>query len=216
MKKTFVFLMFVTVLAASVFAQDEPEEAAQKKHQFPDNYFGVSIGAAGMKTGEHGIFTVDFGVSYGFYLHEWVSINTGLFFHTELYSEDNLLTDSEPMLTPLCFTIPFGIHFNVPKFEWLYTGLNVAINIPIADFRSGDQDALSGNNVFISLPVDLGFDFIKPGTGGSRVFLRITPTFHKGGIAVPVGFVWQIYNWKVFSPKVEVNVPPPPVINIKH
>jgi hypothetical protein len=213
MKKQFVFLMIVAVFATSVFAQNETEDISEneplKKHQFLDNYFGVSVGAAGMKTSDHGIFTADIGVAYGFYLHEWVSINTGLLFHTEIYSDKNLLTGNDPMVTPLCFTIPFGVHFNIPKAEWLYTGVNVAINIPIADFRSGEQDAFSGKDVFISLPVDLGFDFIKPGRGGSRAFLRVTPTFHNGGVAVPVGFVWQIYNWKVFAPKVEVNVPPP-------
>jgi hypothetical protein len=33
---------------------------------------------------------------------------------------------------------------------------------------------------------------------------------------VPVGIVWQMWNWRAFSPKVEVKVPevnvPPPVI----
>jgi hypothetical protein len=74
-------------------------------------------------------------------------------------------------------------------------GVNVAINIPIADLlRPRDQDFSSRGDVFISLPIDLGFDFIKSGRGGPRVFLRVTPTFHKGGMTVPVGLVWQIYN----------------------
>ncbi|MDR0442106.1 MAG: porin family protein [Treponema sp.] len=219
MKKLFVFIMVVAV-ATSVFAQNETEDISEneplKKHQFLDNYFGVSIGAAGMKTSENGIFTVDIGVTYGFYLHDWVSINTGLLFHTELYSEKNLLTGNEPMVTPLCFTIPFGIHFNIPKAEWLYTGVNVAVNIPIADFRSWKKDDFSQKDVFLSLPIDLGFDFIKPGRGGSRAFLRITPTFHNGGTVIPIGFVWQIYNWKVFAKQVEVNVPTPPTVIIIH
>jgi len=234
MKKLFTIMISFAVLAAPVFGQDESENIAEnnqlKKHQFLDNYFGVSAGAAGMKTADNGIFTAHFGVTYGFYLHEWVSINTGLLFHTEIYSNQNLLTNNEPMVTPLCFSIPIGVHFNIPKAEWLYTGVSVNINIPIANLRSSwaaakpeERDVFKENHVFISLPFDLGFDFIKPGKGGSRAFIRVTPTFHKSGIIVPIGFVWQIYNWKVFSqnvnvnaqiPKVEVNVPPPPSIII--
>jgi len=217
MRKLFGFLTIIIGLTVSVFAQEGLENEAanisQKKHQFLDNYFGVGVGVGGMRMYDNGIFTATLGVSYDFYLHDWLSINTGLLFHTELYSDHNLLTDSEPMVTPLCFTIPFGVHFNIPGVEWLYSGVNIAINIPIADLQSPrDQDFSSRGDVFVSLPIDLGVDFIKPGRGGPRVFFRATPTFHKGGIAVPVGLVWQIYNWKVFSKKVEVevNVPPPP------
>jgi len=224
MKKLFIFLMSVAILATSVFAQNEEESIGEnnqlKKHQFLDQYFGLTIGAAGMRTNNHGIFTGNLGVTYGFYLHEWISINTGLLFHTEVYADHNLLTNTTPMVTPLCFTIPIGVHFNIPKVEWLYTGVSIAVNIPIANLQSPrEQDVFGESNVFISLPIDLGFDFIRPGRGGSRAFIRVTPTFHKGGITVPVGFVWQIYNWKVFSqkvdvnvevPKVEVNIPPPP------
>jgi len=226
MRKPFMFLLIIAIFIMPVFAQDEPENISEnaplKKHQFLDNYFGVSIGAAGMKTNNHGIFTANIGVSYDFYLHDWVSINTGFLLHTELYSDHNLLTGNEPMVTPMCFTIPFGVHLNIPKVEWLYTGVNVAINIPIADLQSPrEEDVYTKNDVFISLPIDLGFDFIKSGKGGPRAFFRIAPTFHKGGMAVPVGFVWQIYNWKVFNKKVEVEVnvpppPPPPTIIIIH
>ena len=229
MRKFFGFLVIIIGLnTIPIFAQEEQENeldnAPQKKHQFLDNYFGVGIGVGGMRMNDNGIFTADLGVSYDFYLHEWVSINTGLLFHTEIYSDHNLLTNDEPMITPFCFTIPFGVHFNIPKVEWLYTGVSVAINIPIADLRSPrDQDFSSRGNIFVSLPIDLGFDFIKPGRGGSRVFFRVTPTFHKGGMTVPVGLVWQIYNWRAFTPKVEVNVPevevnvpPPPTVIIIH
>ncbi|MCL2273230.1 MAG: hypothetical protein FWC19_10560, partial [Treponema sp.] len=98
MKKLFIFLMSVAILATSVFAQNEEESIGEnnqlKKHQFLDQYFGLSIGAAGMRTNDHGIFTGNFGVTYGFYLHEWISINTGLLFHTEVYADHNLLTNT--------------------------------------------------------------------------------------------------------------------------
>ena len=217
MKKLFLLIFFTAIFFTPLFAQNEPEENTKeplpKKHQQMDMYFGFSAGAAGMKTSEHGIFTANLGVAYGFYLHKWVSLNTGLLFHTEFYSGHNLLTNSNPMAAPFCFTLPFGLHFNIPGVEWIYTGVNIAINIPIANLKSsGDHDAFSGNNIFISMPIDFGFDFIQAGKGGSRAFIRITPTFHSGGFIVPVGLVWQIYNWKVFAQKVEVEVkvPPPP------
>jgi hypothetical protein len=237
MKKQFVFLMIVFVFALPVFAmyeasaefensvpaQNDPENISEKtplkKHQFPDNYFGVALGFGGMRFFDRGILTGALGVSYDFYPNDRVSINTGFLLHTELYQEKNLLTANEAMVSPLCFTIPFGVHFNMPKVEWLYAGVNLAINIPIMDLNSGDKNAFSQKDVFISLPIDLGFDFIKPGRGGPRVFFRITPTFHKDGIAVPIGLVWQIYNWKVFAKKVDIKVPrrsyPPKIIIIQ-
>jgi hypothetical protein len=54
---------------------------------------------------------------------------------------------------------------------------------------------------FVGLPIDIGFDSVKPGRGGGRFFFRITPEFHKKGVAVPIGFIWQIYNWKIYSKK---------------
>jgi hypothetical protein len=35
----------------------------KKKHLFLDNYFGVGIGAGGMRMNDNGIFTADLGVS---------------------------------------------------------------------------------------------------------------------------------------------------------
>ena len=199
------------------------ETTPQGKHQQFDQYFGISVGSAGMRMNDSGILTADFGVNYGFYIFNWLSLNTGVLFHTELYFGNNLLTGTEPMQTPLCFTIPFGFHFNIPKVEWLYTGASFAVNIPIADYRtSGERNSFSENNVFFSLPIDIGIDFIKPNRGGSRLLFRVTPTFHKSDTIVPVGVIWQIYNWRVFHKtvdvkvdvNVEVNVPPPPVINV--
>jgi len=229
MKKVFLLIMLILISAAQVFAQNGQESAAEKslikKHQFADQYFGVSAAAAGMKTSESGIFTASTGVAYSFYLNEWISLNTGFFIHTEVYFDYNFLANNGQVAAPLCFTIPFGVHFNIPGASWLYTGVSAAINIPIADMKSpGARNVFTADNVFISVPVDFGFDFIRPGNGGSRLFFTVTPIFHKDGIAVPVGLVWQIYNWKVFKPKVDVNVDvpkidvnvTPPSVNIIH
>jgi hypothetical protein len=219
----FVILIGTAVFAFAETGQNELEAIDQKKHQQFDQFFGVNVGLGGMKMSDAGIFTASLGVNYGFYLFDFMSINTGISFHTENYFGTNLLSKDRPLQTPLCFTIPIGIGFNIPKAEWLYTGVNFAVNIPVADLRSSnDLDAFSKDDVFFSLPIDVGIDFMKPGRGGSRLFLRVTPTFHNEKTIVPVGIVWQIWNWRVFAKKVEVVVPPvevnvpPPVINIRY
>jgi hypothetical protein len=55
----------------------------------------------------------------------------------------------------------------------------------------------TNGDFFVGLPIDIGFDFVKPGRGGGRFFFRITPEFHEGGTVLPIGFIWQIYNWKI-------------------
>jgi len=229
MKKLLIVMMIAATIAllttAPVFSQNVTEKKSTTsqlgKHQFLDQYFGVNIGASGMKTGNNGILTADIGVNYNLYLHKWVSISTGFILHMENYFNHNYLTNNDHMMIPFCFTIPFSLNINIPKIEWLYLGIGAGINIPITDLKSPKvNNALGKNNVFFSLPVDFGFDFIKSNKG-SRLFVRVTPTFYKGGITVPVGFVWQIYNWRVYSrkidvyvetPKIEVNVPPPVII----
>jgi hypothetical protein len=222
MKNICLVLMVIGLLAFPVFAQEEMENNLEKKHEQFNQFFGVNVGVGGMKISDSGIFTANLGVGYGFYLFDWLSINSGVSFHTEIYSGSNLLSSGEAMQTPFCFTIPIGFHFNIPKAEWIYTGVSLAVNIPIADFQSSNnQNAFSGNKVFLSIPIDLGFDFIRTGSGGPRLLLRATPTFHETGVVVPVGIMLQIWNWRVFTPNVEVNVPPPPpvinppVINIR-
>lgn len=215
MKNQAGYLMIIIFLAAPVFAQNDFEYDPQNRHNQFDNYLGVSLGAGAMMMEDNSIYSADFGATYGFYAFKRLSINTGIFLHAELYSDINLVSGNEPMQAPLYFIIPFGIHFNIPKAEWLYAGINVCINFPLADLKSpGKRDAFTESNTFISMPIDLGVDLIKPGRGGSRILFRITPTFHNSETAVPVGIMWQIYNWKVLSKKAEVTVPPPPVIKI--
>ena len=213
MKRMFGILILIAVITSAIFARDESPDTLQNKRQPLDNYLGPGLGMGGMKLNDGAIFTIDFGISYDFYLLSWLSINTGIYAHQEIYhnqpSDDKRIV---PKGNPFCFTIPFGIHINIPKAEWLYTGFNIGLNIPIFDIeRSTDLEAYTKDDFFVSLPVDLGFDLIRPGKGGSRVFFRITPAFHKGGIALPIGLVWQIHNWKIGPKKIEVTVPPPPV-----
>jgi hypothetical protein len=152
--------------------------------------------------------TFDFGLTYDFYLFNWLSFNTGLLLHPDIYlvldqDFNNVDSFTDIAATPLCLTIPFAAHVNIPKVEWLYAGIGLSLNIPVTSMLDGTVDlgVDTKGDFFVGLPIDIGFDFVKPGRGGGRFFFRITPEFHENGTAVPIGFMWQIYNWKLYSKK---------------
>jgi hypothetical protein len=72
-------------------------------------------------------------------------------------------------------------------------GAGVNLNIKALDLVK----TVPGDPFFIGIPIDFGFDMIKPGKGGSRFFFRVTPEIHEKGTPIPIGFIWQIYNWKI-------------------
>ena len=220
MKKLTGLAIIFIALASFVYAEEEDNKSAAKHEAF-SQFFGLNLSGAAMKLNDGEIYTASFGISYDFYFLSWLSINSGILFHQEIYTRQP--TDNSrfvPEGNPFCFTIPIGIHFNIPKAEWIYTGVSFAFNIPISNANSPDaKDFYKQSDIFCSLPIDLGFDFIKAGKGGSRLFLKVTPTFYNSGIAFPAGIVWQVYNWRIFKPKVEVpkvevNIPPPPSTTI--
>jgi hypothetical protein len=112
----------------------------------------------------------------------------------------------------LFLTIPFNIHFNIPMVEWLYSGLGVEIHIPISD---AGLDRLIGADItkyfpggsikgetFVSMPIDVGFDFSRVKANGkearSRLFLRVEPEFFGEGLmSLPISLVWQSNLWKL-------------------
>jgi hypothetical protein len=200
---------------ALVFGMTGTAAFAQEKHQPSDVLIGLNWGM-GITPNIGDVFSIkddkipqgnyalvfDFGLTGDFYLLNWLSINTGLLLHPDLYvlldqdfNTDKSFTDIAA--SPLCLTIPIMAHINVPKAEWLYTGIGLNFNIPIVGMLDSVADIDTKGKSFIGLPIDLGFDFIKSGSGGMRFFFRVTPEFHKHGTAVPVGFIWQIWNWKV-------------------
>jgi hypothetical protein len=235
MKKLLVFVL-ASVLAGEVFAQED-----MHKHQPFDMLLGLNWGLgmtpnvsdflgeimAGGENFPEGDYasTADFGLTYDFYLFNWLSFNTGLLVHPSVYmriekngtggkdkggldDDEKDMGDDYDVATPVCLTIPLMAHVNIPKVEWLYVGIGLNLNIPLFSileglgksgtegFKGADDRDTKGD-FFVGLPIDIGFDFIKPGRGGGRFFVRITPEFHKEGTPIPIGFIWQFYNWKL-------------------
>jgi hypothetical protein len=211
MKKIIGLLILLCLLPAAVFAQDKKEH----KHEPFDVLLGINWGLGGMVTGnifnlEEGTFIAagDVGLTVDFYAFSWLSVSSGVLAHSQVsaiwkdeFNSNPNLEFSDIIQTPLCLTIPLQIHVNVPYVEWLYAGAGVNINIPMFSLisRTGMPNLPdTKGKTFIGLPVDLGFDMVKPGRGGGRFFFRITPTFLENGTLFPVGFMWQIYNFRVF------------------
>jgi hypothetical protein len=221
-KDGLLVLVLACVLAGGIFAQEAETPAALHKHQAFDMMLGLNYGmgitpgiggaigsasSGGIPKGNYAI-TFDFGLTYDFYLFSWLSFNTGLLLHPDVYvilnqDFDNADSFTDIAATPVCLTIPFAAHVNIPKVEWLYVGIGLNLNIPVASMLDNVVDAgfdTKGPS-FVGLPIDIGFDYVNPGRGGGRFFFRFTPEFHENGTAVPIGFIWQIYNWKIFSKK---------------
>jgi hypothetical protein len=209
-------------LAGEVPAKETGEvKASVHKHQPFDMLIGLnfglgitpnvgeifdSISSSKLPSGNYAIVS-DFGLTYDFYLYSWLSFNTGLLLHPDIYiilDQDLGGIDSftDIASSPLCLTIPFAAHINVPVLEWLYAGIGLNLNIPLSGMLDGAVGTTdTKGDFFIGLPIDIGFDFVKPGKGGGRFFFRITPEFHEKGVTVPIGFIWQVYNWKIYGKK---------------
>lgn len=211
-KKGVMALVLAGILAGGVFAQEE------HKHKPFDvlvglNFgLGISPGIGDLFSPSNGeipqgnyAFTIDFGVTGDFYLFPWLSFSTGLLLYPDIYlildqNLEGIKSFTDIAATPLCLTIPLAAHVNIPWVEWLYAGIGLNLNIPLTGMADSLMPGIDTKGVFfVGLPIDIGFDFIRKGRGGMRLFFRITPEFHEKGTAVPLGFIWQIWNWKVFS-----------------
>jgi len=176
----------------------------------------------------YGLIIADAGLTVDFYILPWLSFNSGLSLRPALYLflgkniddvDDFEITDWATF--PFCLTIPIAMHVNIPVIEWLYAGIGLNLNIPLFSpldaARRAVKDATGDigadmdvpdvkGKFYIGLPIDIGFDFFsnkKPGSskGGMRLFFRITPEFHEQATVVPIGLVWQIWNFNVFTKK---------------
>ena len=219
-KKVLLASLLFALLTGVVFSQ-------QSRHQEGDLLIGINIGASvspnffnvlsdDIPKGNYGL-AVEAGVNVDYYLFSWLSFNSGLLIRPGLYLlEDSVYFQGRPpgmppnvpwdrgdwykrSLIPLCLTIPVMAHVNIPVLDFLYVGAGVNLNIPMLSWM--ETDAPAGTDTkggfFIGVPIDIGFDFIKGGNGGSRLIFRVTPEFHKGGTPVLFGLIWQIHNFKI-------------------
>ncbi|MDR1211686.1 MAG: hypothetical protein LBK40_05580 [Spirochaetaceae bacterium] len=205
-KKGLLVLILAVFVMGGVFAQDV------HKYQPFDMLLGLNVGFGitpsitdvfndDIPSGNYAL-TSDFGLTYDFYLFNVLSLNTGLLLHPDIYLilEDSISNGdkfTDLAASPICLTIPLMAHINVPAVEWLYAGVGVNLNFPLVGMFDDALEEDTKGDFFIGLPIDIGFDFIKPGRGGGRFFFRITPEFHKKGTALPIGFIWQPYNWRI-------------------
>ena len=212
-KRFFLGFILILVLTGVVFS------AEQFKHQrgdmyvafnpgmgFTPNLFGV-ISVGDYFPGGNYALTFDLGLSYDFYQTGWLSFGAGLSAHFGMYT---FLRQYLPVrantgffdiaAAPLALTIPLSAHINIPYVSFLYAGVGMSINIPLVSLLySEDPDSIRQyeEDVFLGIPIDIGFDLMPEGSGGMRIFFRITPEFHVSGTVVPIGFVWQVFNLKI-------------------
>ena len=209
-KKIFLILVLAVFLSGSVFAE---------RHEAGDMLLGIDLGfnltpsffsvtGDSVPKGNYAI-TFDLGLNFDYYLFNWLSFNSGLFMYSGIYllldkplTEETLenTTFTDWAKTPICLTIPLMGHVNIPAVDFLYLGAGLNFNLPVSSMLSTElPDVDTKGKFFLGIPIDLGFDFIKSGKGGSRFFFRITPEIHSGGTPVLIGFMWQIYNFRIYG-----------------
>jgi hypothetical protein len=192
MKRFIAIIALVFALCRGVIAQT----GETHKHEQFDMLLGLNLGFGGIDTGTvleggSGSFALsaDVGLTFDFYIFNYLSVNTGILLHPEghLIMEDNMKKNytsgfklSDYAATPLCISLPIMAHFNTPRLEWLYLGLGTAINIPlIGMLDSLDYDIDTKGEVFVSLPIDIGFDLIQRNKNGMRFFSELRRLFLK-------------------------------------
>jgi hypothetical protein len=210
LKRGILILIITAVLAGNLSAQEKSN--AGSRHQSFDMLLGFDFGFGltpniggmfNLKKGNYAVIA-DIGINYDFYLLNWLSFNTGLLLHEDVYLllEQDLSNGTklaDVVAAPTCLTIPFAAHINVPALDWLYAGVGLNLNIPLFSTLKGSPGWDPKGDFFIGLPIDLGFDLTKPNTSNGRFFFRVTPEFHKRGTVVPIGFIWQTNNWKIYG-----------------
>jgi len=129
-QKGLIVLVLAVVITGGLFSQEE------HKHQPLDVLLGLNFGlgitpnigqlfSKNIPKGNYAL-TFDFGLTGDFYLNNWLSFNTGLLLHPDIYltlSQGVEVDDFRDIsAAPLCLTIPIAAHINIPKAEWLYMG----------------------------------------------------------------------------------------------
>ena len=215
MKKVLIIVLFLT-LAGNVFAQ-------RSKHGTGDINLGIDLGfgftpgtniakiietPGTFPSGNHAMF-VNLGLRPEYYVNPWLSLSSGVGFSMGWYAFlDNDFRAAggtrfeDVLLTPTSITVPVMAHINAPFMPSLYFGTGINLNFPLGHHYSEDYDPKDyghdpKGSFFWGIPIDIGFDFMQPFSGGMRLVLRVTPEFHSDGVVVPVGIRWQIYNFRL-------------------
>lgn len=212
MKKMVVFVFLMVVLSSVGFAQENPAPNVTHKYQPFDMLLGFGGNAGFNMKGDvislkkgYFIATAAVGVNYDVYFLYWLSASTGLYANEvmslNLSKDEPNQTFTDMLRTPLCLTIPFQVHVNVPRLEWLYLGAGLNFNIPLFSVipsKAGIPD--TKGDPFISLPIDIGID-VTPGGKYKRFVFRVTPHFfEEEGTLITFGIMYQS-NIKIYSKK---------------
>ena len=211
-KKFFLISLLITLLSGNAFTLDS-------RHQSGDILLGIDLGLG--VTGRFSKITddvmpkgnyaaiIDAGINVDYYILNWLSVSSGILVRSGIYMLlDMPLTDSnlgakglryvDYARTPICLTIPVMTHVNIPHIDFLYLGAGLNLNFPVASWINSDIPGFdTKGKFFLSIPLDIGIDFVKPGKGGWRLMFRATPEFHKGKNPILLGFIWQVYNFKI-------------------
>jgi len=203
-KKWVILFIILILFTGNAFSQEQENE---HKYNKGNVLLGFEIGLGltqnifpsffklffeeEVQKGNYSMFN-EVGLNYNIYFSNYLSLSTGFLFRPEMYLLlDNDLEEKrfiDIAEVGIFFIIPILFHVNILHAEWLYLGSGVKLHAPMI--------TLLNNEFFFSIPLELGFDFIKPGKGGSRFILKVIPEFHQNGITWPFGMSYQ-YNWRI-------------------
>ena len=203
--------MLILILATgTLFAKDS-------KHQKGDILLGFDLGLGfttnlgkirddSIPNGNYAM-AFDLGMNVDYYPSKWLSFSSGFLVRGGLYL---FWDDKVPLVvgtrnvsdfakTPVSFAIPIMAHINMPVLNFLYFGAGIMFNIPFKSMLDSNVPGYldTKGKPFVGIPLDFGFDFIRAGRGGGRLFARLMPELHKNGKPVLFGLVWQPYNIKI-------------------
>jgi hypothetical protein len=197
MKKSSVLLLTLFLTGGILLAQEQ-------KHTAGDMLLGIGTGAGfGGKWDE-----LDYeiwgstGVSFDYYPLDWLSISGGASIYLnefvsppETPAEVTLENFFETFWAftdgifrfPVSVSVPLEVHANIPRAEWLYTGIGFSVQIPFMEMYGFGTHPLMG--AYTTLYGDLGFDYTDAKRGG-RFFFRVGHNLMENAHTT-IGFIWQ-------------------------
>lgn len=202
MRKVFLILTIFSLIIGNAYSNEQEQE---HKHEQFEMLLGLGVGFGltpkfyefldPKKNDEHYVY-FDFGLNFDFYLTNHISVSTGCTIRPKALSSPYLYEtyDSPGLKFPVSINIPFAIHLNVPPSDKLYIGAGICFNLPLVEL--GDKLEIEP---YISIPIDIGIDFIRSSRGGRRLMFRLIPEIHDYIRIYSLGVFFQTYNWKLNS-----------------